>query len=108
VDIWHPKRERGRKLSDEEREERKRYCEEKRVEAEADLAKQQAAVAASAEWHWSGLMEGATPYTSRKQIGTHGTRRAAYGTDLYVPACDYDGKIRLALALKAIFSPSAH
>ncbi len=93
VDIWHPKRERGRKLNDDEREERKRYYEEKRVEAETDLAKRQAAVASSAEWQWSGLTEGATPYTSRKQVGTHGTRRAAYGTDLYVPACDLEGKI---------------
>jgi len=48
VTIWHPK-DRGRKLNDEEREERTRYYEEKQAEAETDLKKAQEAVASGAE-----------------------------------------------------------
>lgn len=92
--IWHPKSERSRKLSDEERAERKRFFDQVRAEAEADLAARQAGVAASDEWKWTGLVEDrATPYTSRKKVGTHGARTAPYGIDLYVPARDIDGKL---------------
>jgi hypothetical protein len=54
LEIWHPK-SRGHKPSADERSERKRYYEEKRAEAEADLADEQARVAITAEWRWSRL-----------------------------------------------------
>jgi putative DNA primase/helicase len=93
LEIWHPK-SRGHKPSADERSERKRYYEEKRAEAEADLADEQARVAITAEWRWSSLVEAVeTPYKFRKHIGAHGARKTPYGTDLYVSVRDVEGKL---------------
>jgi phage/plasmid primase-like uncharacterized protein len=93
LDIWHPE-DRGRKVSAEERAERKRFADQAWADAVAETVDEQAVVATGLELRWGWMTEcDGSQYLARKRVGAHGVRAHMFGSIFYVPVRDIDGKL---------------
>src|SRR4051794_31708170 len=90
---WHPEGARPR-MTAADRAQTARRVEAAKAEREAADEDRQARVAADSERRWSAMVECAEhDYLTRKHVGAYGVRTARFGSTLYVPMRDIDGRL---------------